>query len=217
MSKSTDIFSGFCTIRRQIFALVSVLSVLLLGLELAASPVPAVGTDSGAPVVAPRTDNPQVSRSAFATVFRVLTHPRCKNCHPAGDRPLRGDKSVPHGMNIQRRLAEVGLACSTCHQSENTPGRRQPPGAPHWNLAPRAQAFEGRSAAQLCAQIKEPTSNGQRTLQKLFEHIRADPLVLWGWNPGEGRKLVSVSHDAFVRAFQTWINGGAHCPQESKP
>jgi hypothetical protein len=29
------------------------------------------------------------SRAAFEQVYRVFTSPRCQNCHPAGDAPLR--------------------------------------------------------------------------------------------------------------------------------
>ena len=33
--------------------------------------------------------------AAFADIYAVATHPRCMNCHPAGDAPLHTDESVP--------------------------------------------------------------------------------------------------------------------------
>jgi hypothetical protein len=34
------------------------------------------------------------SVKAFMDVYKVLTSPRCMNCHPAGDVPLQGDDIV---------------------------------------------------------------------------------------------------------------------------
>jgi hypothetical protein len=36
-------------------------------------------------------DRASRSRAMFAEVAKVLTGPRCMNCHPAGDHPLQGD------------------------------------------------------------------------------------------------------------------------------
>lgn len=155
------------------------------------------------------------SLAAFSTVYDVLQDPRCRNCHPDGDRPLHGDPPVPHKMNVQRRLVEVGMACATCHQTKNTPGRNKPPGAPHWGLAPREQVFVGRTEAQLCEQLKNPATNGNKTLAALKHHLIEDPLVLWGWNPGEGREPVRVPQPIFALAVDEWIDNGAHCPKEA--
>jgi hypothetical protein len=35
------------------------------------------------------SDPSERSRAIFAEVAKVLTHPRCLNCHPAGDRPTQ--------------------------------------------------------------------------------------------------------------------------------
>jgi hypothetical protein len=48
----------------------------------------------------------------------------------------------------------------------------------------------------------------------LLEHVDKDPLVLWGWAPGEGRAPVSVPHEEFVRAFKAWVDGGCKAPGE---
>ena len=42
------------------------------------------------------------SVKAFMDVYKVLMSPRCMNCHPSGDRPLQGDDSHMHIMNVQR-------------------------------------------------------------------------------------------------------------------
>jgi len=36
----------------------------------------------------PRDD--AVARAAFLEAYKVFMHPRCVNCHPAGEAPLRG-------------------------------------------------------------------------------------------------------------------------------
>jgi mono/diheme cytochrome c family protein len=36
------------------------------------------------------------SDAAFLKASQVFLHPRCANCHPAGDRPLQMDKGIPH-------------------------------------------------------------------------------------------------------------------------
>ena len=42
------------------------------------------------------------SRGAFLQIYRVLTSPRCQNCHPAGDSPLQGDDGHVHLQNVTR-------------------------------------------------------------------------------------------------------------------
>ncbi|MCB9543376.1 MAG: hypothetical protein H6703_13135 [Myxococcales bacterium] len=140
------------------------------------------------------------------------------NCHPTGDRPLQFDDSRPHRMNISRRSEKNGLACATCHQTQNSealgiPGG--PPGAPNWHLPPEdmPMVFQGKTPAALCAQLKDPAHNGGKTLEQLHHHVAEDPLVLWGWNPGGQRTLPPLPHKDFVAAFRTWIDAGAPCPE----
>jgi hypothetical protein len=74
------------------------------------------------------------SATAFLEVYKVLMNPRCMNCHPAGDRPLQGEDSHIHIMNVQRGKDGHGvyaLKCSNCHQPENVPGVHTPPGNPN--------------------------------------------------------------------------------------
>lgn len=49
-----------------------------------------------------------------------------------------------------------------------------------------------------------PKVNGKQmnAVAQIVEHVTADKLVLWGWNPGEGRTLPPMAHDEFARRFQ---------------
>lgn len=157
--------------------------------------------------------------AAWAVVYEALQHPRCLNCHPAGNVPLQGEESRPHAQNVQRGTDGTGrfaLRCANCHREENTPGAHQPPGAPHWQLPhPRMPLiFEGRTSAELCRQLADPEQNGGRTPEQVFEHIAKDPLVLWGWSPGEGREPVSVPHADLLAALRVWIDAGCACPEQ---
>jgi cytochrome c5 len=163
------------------------------------------------------TGSPAESSAAWNTIYAVLQHPRCSNCHPAGDAPLQGDAGLPHGQNVQRGTDGTGryaMRCSGCHQNSNPPLPNLPPGAPHWQL-PRPEMplqFVGRGSRELCDQLRDPARNGGKTPEQLITHMASDPLVLWGWNPGPGRTPVSTSHEALVRAMRTWVDGGCSCP-----
>ena len=157
------------------------------------------------------------SAAAFVKAAPVLQHPRCVNCHPAGERPLVGDRSEPHPMHVVRGpqgMGKNGLWCSTCHQEQNLPGKELPPGAPGWQLpsADLPMVFEKRSPRQLCEQLKDPAKNGSRSPEEVVEHVREAPLVLWGWHPGEGRTPVSMPHEEFVSLMSEWARKGAACP-----
>lgn len=160
--------------------------------------------------------------AAFETVRVVLQHPRCQNCHIPGDAPLQFDAGLPHDQNVERGVAGFGapgLPCSTCHAERNPPaeyGEHQPPGAPNWALPPPTQkmVFIGQSSGTLCRVLKDPERNGGKDMAALIEHVEADKLVLWGWNPGVGREPVSTPHAEFVAAFKLWAAAGAPCAAE---
>jgi hypothetical protein len=71
--------------------------------------------------------------------------------------------------------------------------------------------FAGLNSRMLCEQLKDTRQNGGKDLAALVHHVSDDPLVLWGWSPGFGRKPVPVPHQEFVRAFKTWVDAGAPC------
>ena len=75
--------------------------------------------------------------------------------------------------------------------------------------------FVGRSPRELCEQLKDPARNGNLTPAALVKHVSTDPLVLWGWQPGFGRRPVPVPHAEFVAAFQKWVDAGTPCPGEA--
>lgn len=157
------------------------------------------------------------SQRAFLQAYKVLMSPRCMNCHPAGDAPLQGDDSHIHTQNVKRGPDGKGLyalKCANCHQPQNTPGLHTPPGNPKWHLPPAdmKMVFEGRTPRELAAQLKDPARNGHKTFAQLIDHVTNDTLVRSGWHPGEGRTLPPMSHDAFARAFKTWIDKGAFLP-----
>jgi hypothetical protein len=159
-----------------------------------------------------------VSAKAFLRASRVLLHPRCVNCHPEGDHPLIGDESRPHPMYIERGqngMGTAGLPCRGCHQDKNLSGEHTPPGAPEWHLPTRIMpmVFQNRTPRQICEHLKDPSQNGGRNLEQILEHVREAPVVLWGWNPGDGRTPVPISHDEFVRDMTEWVAKGAACPE----
>jgi hypothetical protein len=110
-----------------------------------------------------------------------------------------------HGLNA--------VQCSTCHQDHNLEGLHMPPGAPGWHLPSPAMPmiWEGLTARQLCELFKDPAQNGGRNVDQIVEHM-STPLVLWGWNPGEGRTPVPMPQKEFLAKVKEWAAKGAACP-----
>lgn len=160
----------------------------------------------------------RTSQEAFLEAYPVFMHPRCLNCHPAGDAPLQGDASLPHAQNVKRGKDGHGLfaqKCASCHQAKNVPGLHQPPGNPHWRLpSPEMPlVFEGRSARELALQLKDRAHNGGKSLEEILHHVAHDSLVLWAWEPGDGRAAPPMEHGEFVEALTKWVETGAVAPE----
>ena len=160
--------------------------------------------------------------SAFDKVMQVLTHQRCVNCHPAGDKPRKGDDShTTRALGVSRGEDGHGLegiACSTCHTDENNDFSGVP-GAPHWALAPAGMAWEGKSRVEIATQMMDPKRNGGRSHEEILEHLTEHELVLWAWDPGvdaEGipREKPPVPKDEYIAAVKEWIHGGAIIPEQ---
>ena len=155
------------------------------------------------------------SAALFTELGKVLTHPRCVNCHPAGDHPRQGEQGRLHQPPVARGADGHGLAamrCPICHQQANfDPGRV--PGHPEWHLAPREMAWEGKTLAEICTQIKDPARNGSRSLQDLVHHIGTDTLVGWAWAPGFGRAPAPGTQKEAGALVDAWIQAGAACPK----
>lgn len=162
------------------------------------------------------SDEQARSAAIFNELGKVLTSPRCVNCHPVGDRPLQGDQQRPHQPPVFRGADGMGLAalrCNVCHQQANyDPGRV--PGHDPWLLAPPEMAFEGKTLGEICAQITDPERNGNRSLAELVHHIGDDSLVGWAWAPGYGRTPAPGTQQQAKALAQAWVDSGAACPLE---
>ncbi|MDW4498542.1 Isoquinoline 1-oxidoreductase subunit [Sulfitobacter sp. D35] len=165
------------------------------------------------------SDETERSVAIFEEMLVVFQHPRCMNCHPAGDTPLQGDDMQPHQPPVVRGASDFGapgMRCNTCHGAENvayTTGEGSIPGHEPWQLAPIETAWVGKSPAEICAQIQDEERNRGKTMAELHEHNAEDGLVGWGWHPGEGRTPVPGTQEVFGQLTQAWIDTGAACPQ----
>jgi hypothetical protein len=114
-----------------------------------------------------------------------------------------------HGVTAEK--------CSTCHQDHNLAGAHMPPGTPNWGIPPpnTPMIWEGLSDAQICRSIKDPKQNRNRNLDQLVEHLTEDKLVSWGWNPGEGRNPIPMSHEEYAAKVKRWQAAGAPCPDDT--
>ena len=159
-------------------------------------------------------DTAKRSAAMFVELGKVLTHPRCVNCHPVGDRPRQGDLARLHQPPVERGADGHGqraMRCSICHQQANFDPAGVP-GHPEWHLAPREMAWEGKTLAEICAQIKDPARNGGRSLEELVHHIGTDTLVGWAWAPGSGRQPAPGTQKQAGALVETWMKTGAECP-----
>jgi hypothetical protein len=161
------------------------------------------------------SDSKARSVALFAEAGRVIQHPRCVNCHPAGDRPFQGTNPHPHQPKVIRGvdgMGAIGMRCMTCHGQANfDPGRV--PGHPQWHLAPIEMAWEGKSLGEICEQIKDPGRNGGKSMDELVHHMAEDSLVGWGWAPGAGREPVPGTQKEFGALIKAWAETGAVCPK----
>ena len=194
-----------------------IVAITVPAAALTAEAVSNSSSDSLASVESFSSISDQETRSAayFTELGKVLTNPRCLNCHPASDRPRQGDTARLHQPPVFRGADGFGLPamrCPICHQAANfEPGRV--PGNPIWHLAPREMAWEGKTMGEICAQIKDPARNGNRSLATLVEHIGEDHLVGWAWAPGPGRKPAPGTQKEAGMLVAAWIETGAACPK----
>jgi len=185
--------------------------LLIIALGLIAQPISRATSD-------PAQKNDARARELFVSIIPVLKHPRCLNCHATGDYPRQGDDYHIHTQNVRRGPDGKGLygqKCTACHQEQNVAGQNMPPGAPNWHLPPAnmPMIWEGKTPGEICRQIKDPKQNNGKTVAQIVEHVTADKLVMWGWNPGEGRTPPPMGHEEFAKRFQNWARYGADCPQ----
>ncbi len=154
------------------------------------------------------------SLALFTEAAKVLMHPRCLNCHPAGDTPTQGDDMHAHQPFVVRGdggLGAPGMHCGTCHGQANFDAAGVP-GNPSWRLAPPEMAWQQKTLADICVQIKDPKRNGGRSLDALIQHVSTDSLVGWAWSPGAGREPAPGTQKAFGNLIRAWVKSGAACP-----
>jgi hypothetical protein len=155
-------------------------------------------------------DAKERSAVLFTEAGKVILHPRCQNCHPAGDRPSQGDVQRQHEPPV-RRGGVAAMRCSTCHTAANFDAVGIP-GHPHWAVAPESMAWQGKSLAEICEQVKDPARNGGKKLDAIVDHMGSDSLVGWAWTPGKGREPAPGTQAAFGQLVEAWARAGAVCP-----
>ncbi len=156
------------------------------------------------------------SQALFLEASRVLSSPRCSNCHPSDDSPRQHDTRALHDPPVTRGVDDRGvpaMRCASCHQDQNLELARVP-GGPDWHLAPKSMAWIGKSPAAICAQVKDASRNGGRTLANIVEHAAHDPIVAWGWSPGHGRTPAPGTQARFGALVAAWVDTGAACPTD---
>jgi len=159
------------------------------------------------------------SVAMFVEAAKVITSPRCMNCHPASRQPTQGDDLHPHVPPMdggKSGRGAPGLPCTSCHGGANTSTLGSSiasiPGNRRWGLAPADMAWQGKSLAEICTQLKDRARNGGRSLAQIHEHMATDRLVGWAWHPGEGRAPAPGTQARFGALIQAWIATGAQCP-----
>jgi len=73
------------------------------------------------------SDPAKRSRALFTEAAKVLTHPRCMNCHPATDRLLQGSDTHPHEPVATRQTPCVTSpeSCRLMGIQNNNPDRSE--------------------------------------------------------------------------------------------
>jgi len=164
------------------------------------------------------------AQASFEPIARVLTHPRCLNCHTVTNYPRQGDDRHAHLFLVARGLDDrgaVGNRCGECHQGLNQ--GNGVPGASNWRLAPLGMAWESQpgvalSDAALCRRLLDQSRNGNRSLGQLAQHLETEALVRWAWAPGKNldgkvRESPPLGREQFLQAFRAWQAAGAPCPR----
>jgi hypothetical protein len=73
-------------------------------------------------------------------------------------------------------------------------------------------AWQKRSLAEICAQLKDNARNGGHSLPEIVQHMSHDRLVGWAWSPGAGREPAPGTQASFGALIKAWADAGAACP-----
>jgi hypothetical protein len=195
-----------------VLALTALLAVVVSMHAASGPPEESLATPESFDVIG---DTAARSAALFTEAGKLLTNPRCVNCHPAGDRPRQGDIRRLHQPPVWRGEDGFGLPamrCPICHQATNVEPAGVP-GGPGWHLAPREMAWEGKTLAEICEQIKDPARNGGRSLDEIVHHVGEDHLVGYAWAPGGGRQPAPGTQAQEGALLEAWVKTGAVCPK----
>ncbi len=198
------------------------LAIFIVSITIVMTNASEFGTNSSSKTKDKSSDTTiKINDTPFDKMMAVLTHKRCVNCHPSGDRPRQGEDSHIHNFDVQRGEDNHGVAalrCESCHGHENNDFSGVP-GAPEWSLAPIAMAWEGLSRVKIAKSMLNRANNGNRSLDEIVKHLTEHELVLWAWEPGvdaEGnpREKPPVGKEEYIKAVKEWAAGGAVIPEE---
>lgn len=166
---------------------------------------------------------------AWSRIFEVASHPRCANCHTGpSDQPMWSGPSYGkprvHGMNIRAGKSRIGaetILCSTCHTNKsedwdnaNAVNHAAPRVAMSWQLAPEQAHWFGRTTQQICEQLRNPETNGNRDTLEIAEHLNHDLILHWAWAPGGNREPAPYSLQEHVNDILVWGVAGMPCPED---
>lgn len=199
-------------------------AVLAAALLCAPLPAMAAGDNADLPLDPPPTATLDEGLAAFARIYEVTSHPRCSNCHVGPDnRPMWSGptygRARQHGMNINAGESRIGaetLLCATCHayrEGVNDVPHAAPQVAADWMLPPVEAEWFGKSAVEICQQLRDPERNGGRDMLALAEHLGHDVILHWAWNPGGGREPAPYSLREHVDDLLIWGVAGMPCPE----
>src|SRR5450755_3736272 len=163
-------------------------------------------------------DQAERSRAIFAEIGKLLTHPRCMSCHPAGDHPLQGADHHEHMPRVWRSDAgNLGTHCAECHTDNNVTLREAAtyhsiPGHPRWGLAPLSMAWEGKTIGDICRQLKDTNRNGGRDLARISHTTECFCEVGWDFPmlqrvgmPDCGAECAGWRSDVFWISVGQWV------------
>ena len=194
--------------------LAGAVAIVAVGMAVSAAQPDPAQTLKSVQAFASIADEKERSLALFQEAGKVITHARCMNCHPAGDRPAQSDDRHPHMPLVVRgvdNFGAVGMRCTTCHGPANFDAASIP-GHPEWHVAPIEMAWVGKSLGEICQQIKDPARNGGKSMEELIHHMSEDSLVGWGWHPGVGREPAPGTQKEFGALIKAWADTGAVCP-----
>ncbi|MEM8736461.1 MAG: hypothetical protein AAGG44_19685, partial [Planctomycetota bacterium] len=79
-----------------------------------------------------------------------------------------------------------------------------------------SMGWEGLDDKGLAEMLIDKKRNGDRSFEDLIRHMDEDHLILWAWEPGDGRPVPPLSHEEFIKELKTWLNNGAAIPYEGE-